>query len=288
MGKLSGISWTDHTFNPWWGCHKVSPGCAHCYADTFAARAGHAVWGLNAPRRFFGDKHWRELETWNRDAKATGIRAKVFIASMADLFELHPDPEVDAQQKAARARLFGLVDSGALDSLDLLFLTKRPENVTAMVPGSWLVGRGFPRNVWMGCTVEDNQRAGARLPHLLGLRKVAPVSVLWVSYEPALELVDFRRVVQGNDRFDVLRGAIWRDGVLDAVGQPYLDWIVVGGESGGKRRPFDPAWADTTADACRETGVACWVKQDGAFKSGEQGRISAPTWAVKQHPEVLP
>ncbi len=67
MGKNTSIEWTDHTFNPWWGCEKVSPGCAHCYADTFARRLGHGgtkppLWGPGSERRMFGDKHWAEPE----------------------------------------------------------------------------------------------------------------------------------------------------------------------------------------------------------------------------------
>ena len=60
MGEQTGIEWTDHTFNPWWGCVRVSPACQHCYAETIAKRTGNAVWGVDAPRRFFGDKHWQE------------------------------------------------------------------------------------------------------------------------------------------------------------------------------------------------------------------------------------
>ena len=55
MGENSKISWTHHTWNPWWGCARVSPGCEHCYAETFAKRTGHAVWGRSAPRRFLAD-----------------------------------------------------------------------------------------------------------------------------------------------------------------------------------------------------------------------------------------
>src|SRR5436190_1923297 len=60
MAKNSSIEWTHHTFNPWWGCAKVSPACAHCYAEAWAKRVGQNVWGGSADRRFFGDKHWAE------------------------------------------------------------------------------------------------------------------------------------------------------------------------------------------------------------------------------------
>ena len=91
MGEKSAIEWTDHTFNPWWGCTKVSEACKHCYAEAFAKRTGHEIWGDAAPRRFFADKHWDEPKKWDRDAARDGVRRKVFCASMADVFEDRPD-----------------------------------------------------------------------------------------------------------------------------------------------------------------------------------------------------
>lgn len=83
----SKISWTDHTFNPWWGCEKVSPACDSCYAESFARRVGKDVWGKDAPRRFFGGKHWNEPVKWNLAASGAMRPALVFCASMADVFE---------------------------------------------------------------------------------------------------------------------------------------------------------------------------------------------------------
>ena len=69
--KKTGISWTDHTFNPWWGCTKVSPGCANCYAETLGGRFG-VKWGAAGRRRFFGASHWREPLAWNKSAERKG------------------------------------------------------------------------------------------------------------------------------------------------------------------------------------------------------------------------
>src|SRR5687768_814805 len=85
LAKNSRIEWTNHTFNPWWGCVKVSEACKHCYAEAWAKRLGSKVWGINADRRFFGDKHWAEPIRWNAAAEETGQRARVFCASMADV-----------------------------------------------------------------------------------------------------------------------------------------------------------------------------------------------------------
>src|SRR5688572_457301 len=106
MGANSAIEWTDNTFNPWWGCQRVSPGCEHCYAETFDRRVhgrGNEHWGPSADRRFFGDKHWAEPRKWNREAEESGVRQRVFCASMADVFEDRRD--LDDQ----RARLWDLI-----------------------------------------------------------------------------------------------------------------------------------------------------------------------------------
>src|SRR5215510_3350213 len=87
MGANSGIEWTHDTFNPWWGCVKVSAECTNCYAETLSKRVGHRVWGLGADRRFFGDKHWNEPRRWNAQARKSGEQRRVFCASMADVFE---------------------------------------------------------------------------------------------------------------------------------------------------------------------------------------------------------
>src|SRR5213594_1498616 len=87
MSKDSRIEWTHHTFNPWWGCTKVSPGCKHCYAETWAKRIGQNVWGPKAERRELTDAYWRQPFIWNKDAQGLRERPRVFCASMADVFE---------------------------------------------------------------------------------------------------------------------------------------------------------------------------------------------------------
>jgi protein gp37 len=64
MATKTGIEWCDSTFNPWWGCTKVSPGCDHCYAERDAHRFGTG-WGADAERRTFGDDHWHLPRQWN-------------------------------------------------------------------------------------------------------------------------------------------------------------------------------------------------------------------------------
>lgn len=171
--KDSAIEWTHHTFNPWWGCQRVSPACENCYAESLAKRYGHDVWGPGSDRRMMSDNHWRQPAVWNR----TGERQRVFCASMADVFE--DRRELDKP----RQRLFDLI--GQTQNLDWLLLTKRPQNVDRMVP----VDGWWPGNVWLGTTVEDQRRAEERMPHLLSHE----ARVRFLSCEPLLGPLDLRK-----------------------------------------------------------------------------------------------
>src|SRR4051812_12830372 len=88
MGKDSKIQWTDHTFNPWVGCTKVSPACKFCYAEKYATRWSIAKWGDN-PRHKTADGNWAKPHSWNRAAEKEGKRRRVFCASLADIFDDH-------------------------------------------------------------------------------------------------------------------------------------------------------------------------------------------------------
>ncbi len=223
MGEQTAISWTDHTWNPWWGCVKVSPACDHCYAATLANRYGWDVWGKDAPRRFFGLKHWNEPIRWNTEHELAGTRGRVFCASMADVFE-QGQPELDVQ----RANLWALIDS--TPSLDWQLLTKRPGNIARMIPAEWL--RNPRQNVWFGTTVESPEYLW-RVYQLV----MVPAAVRFISYEPALAHVDWP-----------LAG---------------INWLIAGGESGGGHRPPKEAWFQSSRDQCMAAGVAFWFKQWG-------------------------
>jgi protein gp37 len=255
MGEASKIEWTDHTFNPWWGCARVSPGCQHCYAESFAKRYGHDVWGKNGARRFFGDKHWSEPVKWNAKAEAEGVRRRVFCASMADVFEDHPAlPD-------QRDRLWDLI--GRTPWLDWLLLTKRPENVAAMVPG----GHDWPANVWPGTTVEDQERASLRVPVFLGATWGATVRFL--SCEPLLGPLDLTASLGWRGA----RGCLADDpdvrqwGALCGAG---IDWVICGGESGRGARPMNPDWARSLRDQCVAAGVPFFFKQWGEYLPEER------------------
>ena len=168
MAENSRIEWTDHTFNPWWGCTKVSPACDNCYAEAWAKRTGHAVWGAKTDRRFLSEFYWKQPLRWNREAKKQRRRERVFCASMADVFEWRAD------LKPWRTRLWALIDE--TPHLDWLLLTKRPHLAQRLAP--W--GDSWPENVWLGTTVESQRFADKRMHHLVNV----PARVRFVSCEP--------------------------------------------------------------------------------------------------------
>ena len=165
MGKTK-IEWTDYTFNPWWGCTKVSEGCANCYAERLAHRFDKNLWGPGSSRRGFGDEHWTEPRFWNRKAQREGVRRRVFCGSMCDVFESHLDV------KYHRMQLWRLIEE--TPALDWLLLTKRPENIERMLPQRWSSfgyfelhkrladGPTMPNNLWLGISAEDQKCFEAR------------------------------------------------------------------------------------------------------------------------------
>lgn len=269
------------TMNPWIGCDKVSAGCKNCYAsvDTFARVSrgrGLELWGPKAARHVTSDANWRKPLAWNREAAKSGVRRKVFCASLADVFEDRPD------LAAPRARLFALI--GATPNLDWLLLTKRPENAdrlwtTAQIDsfnGADSLGAVWLPNVWLGTTVEDQQRADERIPHLLRV----PAKIRFLSCEPLLEAVDLTRWLRGCDPIVLdARGPICKACALRAdIGASLdarIDWTIFGGESGPGARPFDLAWARSLVRQCRDAGVAGFFKQAGthAIDTGERLRL---------------
>lgn len=227
--KDSKIEWTDHTFNPWIGCTKVSEACKFCYAEMQEAiRYKRVEWGPGQPRRRTSDNNWRQPTRWNREAAEEGRRYRVFCASLADIF----DAEVPQEW---RADLFEVIRE--TEHLDWLLLSKRPENILSMVPEDW--GDGWP-NVWLGSTAENQQRADERLPILLAV----PAVVRFASCEPLLGPLD-----------------------LSAYLGKGLDWVIAGGETGRAARPMKPEWARALRDQCVAQRVAFHFKQWGDYNA---------------------
>lgn len=260
MGEKTGISWCDHTFNPWWGCQEVSPACDHCYARSDAHRyfPRALLWGPNSERRFFSDEHWRGPIKWASRARAAGVRRKVFCASMADVFDNHGGLD------APRARLFALIE--ATPELDWLLLTKRVGNAMGMVPEHWLDAR-WPRNAWLGMTAENQEVIDRDLPKLAR----TPAPVRFISAEPLIAQMSLAHVetVLGQERCCGRAECLWCGG-SGTRNKPVADWVIVGGESGAHARPMHVDWARGLRDECAAVGTAFHFKQWGEWIAEDQ------------------
>ena len=285
----SSIEWTDETLNVAVGCTRVSEGCRHCYAERVVHRGMQdAHRGLTVASPDKGPR-WNGTVRLVPERLATPLRwrkpRKVFVGSLMDLF--HPDIPHEY-----RAAVFGVF--AATQHITYQVLTKRdprpffqwlynrcstehgvcPWHVAGHHARQYVDGIGpkhapitellnggyWPLpNVWLGVSCEDQQRADERIPWLLE----APAAVRFVSAEPLLGPLNLTpwlgnavsRYVEGGGSAPASEGYAVRPGIW---------WVVVGGESGPKSRPFDLAWARSIRDQCREAGAAFFMKQLGA------------------------
>jgi len=268
MGEKTGISWCDHTFNPWIGCTKVSAGCQHCYAEAGNTRfQWGGGWGRGKPRRRTSVENWRKPIQWARAALRDGVVRRVFCASLADVFDEEAPQEW-------RQDLWKLISETAeIGGLEWLLLTKRPENIMDMLPKAWLISP--PDHIRIGVTVEDQAAAEERIPLLLqswGGRN-------FLSCEPLLGAVDISYYLSGcveqvGDRQYVTRemamdacdmtleGSLYSDEEWEPTTQP-IDWVIVGGESGPGCRPMNLQWARDLRYQCLSERVPFFFKQIG-------------------------
>lgn len=272
MTQNTKIEWADHTFNPWWGCTKISPACDNCYAQALDKRTGGDHWGAGNPRKRTNDKNWMNPIKWNKQADKffaeRGRRQRVFCASMADVF----DNEVDPQW---RADLFNTIR--LTPHLDWLLLTKRIGNAKAMIPALYL-------NVWIGATICNQEEADRDIPKLLDV----PAAKRFLSVEPMLGAIDLCELEAGGVDENIIPRKYWTD-VDDDDSHPALvidaltgwqhqrlgdwtqkgvsvDWIICGGESGHGARPMHPDWARSLRDQCKAADVPFFFKQWGEWR----------------------
>lgn len=255
MGAKTEIGWTDATWNPWHGCHKVSAGCKNCYMFSDKARYGQDP-----------NKVVRSKTTFQEPLKWKEGR-RIFTCSWSDWFIEEADEWRDEAYDVIRATPWHTYQ----------VLTKRIERATGRMPDPPLP------NLWLGTSVEDQATANVRIPLLLR----TSAAIRFVSYEPALGPVSFKfmRVKclrcpsmpefysdnpmgsfrSGSPCKDDARRSVW----CAACGWMYdeislLNWMIVGGESGPNARQFDVRWARSVRDQCAAAGVPCFVKQYGA------------------------
>ncbi len=272
MAENTKIEWADATVNHWAGCTKVSPACDNCYAERMAGRLWNVQWGAGAARRQFISAR-DMLEALDRKAQRIGKKLRVFHNSLSDMF----DNEVPDGWRMDAFKI--MADT---PNLQHLVLTKRIGNVRHYTQHDGLafdlMGDG---SVWLGVTVVNQEEADRDIPKLMAV----PAAKRFLSMEPLLGPVDLNYVRQ---RIQAQRSQLAR-----AInGETWLDWVIVGAESGHGARPIHPDWARSIRDQCAAAGVPFLFKQWGEWRQMTHADLktlpaSTPMGAVKRSGEFL-
>jgi protein gp37 len=257
MAQGTAIEWTDATWNPVHGCSKVSPGCAHCYAETLSLRFGHTTrpWlpahaDVNVqlkPERLDQPLRWRTPRM-------------VFVNSMSDLFhEVVSDAFVD--------RVFDTMAAAPQHTFQVL--TKRPERMRDYMQRRTAQGDDVLGNVWLGVSIE-NRRVISRADVL----RETPAAIRFISAEPLLG--PLLPVGAMGDYWGHPYHRVISDAALSLDG---IDWLIVGGESGARHRPIDPNWVRDLRAEAQRTGTTFFFKQWGGRTPKANGRhLDGRTW----------
>lgn len=314
MGDKSPIEWTNATWNPigafdretgkrGWFCTKVSEGCTNCYAEKLNLRLGngHLYRVGNLPKI-----EWRVV---NLDQPIQWKRARmIFVNSMTDLFhEDIPDDmvaQVFAAMELAPQHTFQVLTKRAARMRDLMtsmvFRCMVDTHREKLKPGCGDFEWPLP-NVWLGVSTEHQKAADERIPELLQ----TPAAIRFLSCEPLLGPLDLSqylapamRVSPPRDENGHVIGELTADGIvaLNQIGRAamrmyggeYVDWVIVGGESGAGARPMDERWARRIVRECQDTGVPVFVKQMGAWTAGNHADFIVTKWLMDGYVFVPP
>lgn len=247
--KNSTIEWTDHTFNPWIGCSKISSGCLNCYAEEMMDRRyGRAKWGVSGTRSRTSESYWKQPFAWNRAAAKDSTNPTVFCASLSDVFE-DRDELIDW-----RLDLFSNVITKT-KNLTWLILTKRID-----IAILFLSMARVPFNVWIGHSICTQQEALDVLPKLARIGR--RIGGTFLSCEPILEPIEL--------------------GDLSGI-----DWVIVGGESGPNARECHVDWIEDIKEQCQRSGTPVFVKQLGSNPVGVKPLRSKKGGDLNEWPKDL-
>lgn len=288
------IEWADETVNPFVGCSKVSPGCKNCYALKMAHRLSYN------PDPATSDKYKGTTETIRGKIQWTGRinhnlhcleklfagtrGKKVFVGSMGDI--AHPNVTFDLFTRimdkcySVNNRRIHSSD-GKKEAHTFLFLTKRPDRFAALwemyhksqlLKDDWddweyqATQNDVYRTFWVGTSIEDQDQANRRIPHLLSI----PVNKRFVSIEPMLDPVDLTQFVWTDINDNIIKS-----------GENKLDWVICGGESGQQARPVHPSHLRSLRDQCCAAGIPFFFKQWGEWMTPEDAIMKGKSF-VKQ------
>lgn len=269
MAETSEIGWTDATVNFWWGCTKVGPGCDWCYAEAWAKRCGHEVFGQGVERRKIAGavKLIRKLQREaNQFFLQHGRRRRVFIQSMADLF----DKEVAIEWLAE-----AWAEIEAAIALDIQILTKRISIAKKRLADIGV--QEWPQHVGLVISAVTQAELERDVPRLRELKHDLDIPWVGLSMEPLLEAVDLDHLIYqpcpnslDGLSMDPETGAYECCSRCDWTGvgdERAIDWVIVGMESGGNARHQPDIHAQRIVDTCLAAEVPVFVKQLSSGKA---------------------
>ena len=273
MADKTKIEWTDATWNPISGCTRVSPGCTNCYIDwapPFRIEGRHFVDRDGERSHAIGSTTGVRLHPERLDQPLRWKRPRrVFVNSLSDLFHADvPDDyiaHVFAVMALAPQHTFQVLTKRHDRMWSLLNSMKWRRSIhdhLVMLDYQWICQNPLPwplPNVWLGVTVEDQQRADLRIPALL----TTPAAVRFLSAEPLLGPVQLCRC--DGSAYETKRHPFLAHPECPLHGEARVDWVIVGGESGKDARPMRPAWARGLRNECVATSTSFFFKQWGEW-----------------------
>ena len=287
MSDKTAIEWTDASANVINGCSLASPGCTNCYAMRLAGtrmrnhptRAGLAVDSKAGPvwtgEVRFHEPALQQVLRWQRPRM-------IFWNAHGDIFHPNvPDAWIDRcfaamaltpqhihqvlTKRSERMREYMSRACGRIMDAIIKMRRERGDLSPVALPHVPIGDVWWPLpNVWLGVSTEDQQRADERIPDLLA----TPAAVRWISAEPLLGPIDLTNITgaeKSREYGSPVHGwsSIWRN---NGVGRPWIDWVVVGGESGPHARPMHPDWARSLRDQCAAASVPFFHNQNGEWR----------------------
>ncbi len=302
MAENTAIEWADATFNPWWGCQKVSPACDHCYAERDAKRfaPGRVLWGVGAERRTFGDAHWQAPLQWAKQrfgecmscrwrGPASKARLRTGLAGFdRDPGAMHCCPSCkEPLIKEARMRVFcaSMADWLDLDApldefvrlldtirrtpeLDWLLLSKRIGNWRKLLEDAHArivetEGSDSPLAQWCAAWIAGDAPANVILMATVINQEEYDRDIGKLLRTPARRRGLSIEPMLGP--IDMRMGGASMSDYAPHRPLPRLDWVIAGGESGPHARPTHPDWFRALRDQCAAAGVPFLFKQWGEW-----------------------
>ena len=251
--RTTKIQWTEHTWNPFHGCKKVSDGCKYCYMYRDKERYGQEPTKVIRSSKSVFNKPLHIKEP-----------SLIFTCSWSDFFIEEAD--------GWRSECWQIIKNTPHHTYQIL--TKRPENILSRLPKDW--GSGY-KNVWLGVSIENEEHCH----RMITLQHIA-AKVRFISYEPLLNETPFSKYIFGDVK----------EWLGDEIYKSRIHWIIIGGESGNengkyKYRPCKIEWIEQIINEAKELRTPVFVKQLGTYLAKQLNLKDKFGGDISEFPEHL-